>query len=224
MAYYGIKRTHELRKERLIDYIKSQYFGENNLLLSASDELLSQEGELYCQPYIESTPSYEKVVNGIQKSSLDEETKAFFQELIDHHLGVYKVPFTHQVSSLENYAKGKNLFVATGTGSGKTECFIWPMIYKLFKEAKQNPESWKKRGVRALIIYPMNALVSDQISRLRSIIGGQEFEDIFSNHTNGRRPQFGRYTGRTPYPGSKENKKSNHEMANAYKETYLINN
>lgn len=223
MAYYGIKRTHELRKERLIDYIKSQYFGENNLLLSASDELLSQEGELYCQPYIESTPSYEKVVNGIQKSSLDEETKAFFQELIDHHLGVYKVPFTHQVSSLENYAKGKNLFVATGTGSGKTECFIWPMIYKLFKEAKQNPESWKKRGVRALIIYPMNALVSDQISRLRSIIGGKEFEDIFSNHTNGRRPQFGRYTGRTPYPGSKENKKSNHEMANAYKETYLIN-
>ena len=202
MAYYGIKRTHELRKERLIDYIKSQYFGENNLLLSASDELLSQEGELYCQPYIESTPSYEKVVNGIQKSSLDEETKAFFQELIDHHLGVYKVPFTHQVSSLENYAKGKNLFVATGTGSGKTECFLWPIIAREIEEALNRSDDFDMQAVRTLIIYPMNALVSDQLARFRKIMGAEEFKRIFTEASGAKRiPHFGMYTGRTPYPG-----------------------
>lgn len=225
MAYLGIKKTHELMVERLTDYIKSQYFGENELLIKASDELLNHDGRIYQKPYIESAQSYKKIPDGIAKSCLGDSSKAFFQKLADKGLGVFKTPFSHQVKSLEDFSKGRNLFVATGTGSGKTECFMWPMIYKMFIEAKNNPESWKKRGIRTVIIYPMNALVSDQIARLRSMIGDDkgDFCRIFNESTNGgRRPQFGMYTGRTPYAGERPIKASNLAIADSYAKSFSI--
>ena len=221
----GIKQTNELIKERLKDYIKSQYFGDNQLLLNASEKLLGNEGNLYQKPYIESTPSYKKQKDGIRTSNMDDSVKKLFLELIENNLGVFEVPFEHQVKALEDFVNGKNLFVATGTGSGKTECFMWPIIYKLCYEAIHRPDNWKQRGVRTILIYPMNALVSDQISRLRSIIGDDEgkFVEIFSRYCdNSRRPQFGMYTGRTPYPGKAINKKTNIEIARSYKDSYLV--
>ena len=137
----GIKKTHELMKERLIDYITSQYFGDNQLLLNSADELLSKEGNLFQKPYIESTPSYLKVNDGIKNAKIDSDMKDFFASLIDNKLGVFSTPFKHQVDALEKFVEGKNLFVATGTGSGKTECFMWPIIYKLVDEAIHS-SSW----------------------------------------------------------------------------------
>lgn len=223
----GIKKTHQLMIDRLIDYINSQYFGDNQLLLNASNELLSKVGNLYQKPYIESAQAYKKVLNGISNSNIDSEVKKFFKELIDNKLGVFDKPFKHQVDALECFSSGKNLFVATGTGSGKTECFLWPMIYKLINEAIHNKVSWSQKGVRTIIVYPMNALVSDQISRLRSIIGDRNNKFIELLHKfspNSRRPQFGMYTGRTPYAGDKLSKKTNSDIANSYKNSYLIAN
>lgn len=223
--YFGIKKTHQFMTNRLIDYITSQYFGDNQLLLNASSELLSKEGNLYQKPYIESTPSYVKVQNGITNSRIPPRMKQFFNDLIDNNLGVFNTPFKHQVEALEYFSKGRNLFVATGTGSGKTECFMWPIIYKIANEAISNENTWKLRSVRAIIIYPMNALVSDQIARLRSIIGDEsgKFNKILSKYSNKSRiPQFGMYTGRTPYPGNKQNKKYNEEIANSFKESYIV--
>ena len=109
------------------------------------------------------------------------------------------------MQSLEAWYQGRDLFVSTGTGSGKTECFLWPLMGKLADEAVNRADSWKKRGVRAVVMYPMNALVSDQGSRLRRLIGDPEgrFVEIFRDLSgkNSRRPQFGMYTGRTPYAG-----------------------
>ena len=97
---------------------------------------------------------------------------------------------------------GRDLFVSTGTGSGKTECFLWPIIAKCFDEAKNRPADFKKEAVRTLIIYPMNALVSDQLARFRKIIGSEKFREIFTRDTHATRiPHFGMYTGRTPYSG-----------------------
>lgn len=221
----GIKKTHQLMKDRLADYITSQYFGDNQLLLNASDELLRKEGNLYQKPYIESTPSYLKVEKGISKANIDPQVKEFFKQLIDKKLGVFDTPFKHQVDALEGFVSGKNLFVATGTGSGKTECFMWPMIYKLANESIHRKDSWSKRGVRTIVVYPMNALVSDQIARLRSIIGDKNdrFIDIFHSFSpNARRPQFGMYTGRTPYAGDTLSKKSNEDIAASYRNSYLV--
>jgi ATP-dependent helicase YprA (DUF1998 family) len=60
--------------------------------------------------------------------------------------------------------EGKNLLVMTGTGSGKTESFLLPILGKLACEAKTNPTVFSDQpAVRALILYPMNALVNDQL-------------------------------------------------------------
>jgi ATP-dependent helicase YprA (DUF1998 family) len=88
--------------------------------------------------------------------------------------------------------KEKNLVVSTGTGSGKTECFLIPIVDYLVREyekeypgkvigKKGNPSL--SPGVRAMILYPMNALVNDQIRRLRTLL--KDYPEF----------RFGKYTG-----------------------------
>jgi ATP-dependent helicase YprA (DUF1998 family) len=200
------KLIHERLRNELEVYIKSQYLGKSKLLLNALADQLDEEGTLYRAPFVESTPAYKSVQNGIHTLRLPDWLKAFFIDLAEKGMGVYPAPFQHQLDALQNAYHGRDLFVATGTGSGKTECFMWPMLSKMCVEAREHPETWKVRGVRAIVMYPMNALVSDQISRLRRLMGdpGDRFVGSFRNTAGQdvRRPQFGMYTGRTPYPGS----------------------
>lgn len=201
----GANFVHKQLRTELEDYIKSQYFGKSPLLLSALSGHLDDEGMLYQKPFIESSPAYVTIQNGIQKALIAPWMKEFFLKLANERIGVFPSPFAHQISALEAAARGEDLFVSTGTGSGKTECFMWPLLAKMAAEARNAQSSWAKRGVRTIIMYPMNALVSDQISRLRRMIGDPEnkFISVF-RETCGhkvRRPQFGMYTGRTPYPG-----------------------
>ena len=84
--------------------------------------------------------------------------------------------------------KGENLVVTTGTGSGKTESFLLPIINHLLREQEAGTLS---AGVRAIIIYPMNALANDQMKRMRA---------LFKNY-----PQicYGVYNGNTEHTQSK---------------------
>ena len=203
----GANSIHKQLRTELEDYIKSQYFGKSPLLLSAVKEKLDMEGLLYQKPFIESSPAYKSTPDGIGKANIPEWMKAFFASLAKEKLGVFPSPYNHQIVALEQFRKGKDLFVSTGTGSGKTECFMWPMMAKLAAEARDSKETWQNRGIRTIVMYPMNALVSDQIGRLRRLIGDPDnkfiniFRDICGKDV--RRPQFGMYTGRTPYPGEK---------------------
>lgn len=217
----GAYAVHRQLRLALENYIRSQYFGKSPLLLEAVGSKLDQEGILYQKPYIESSPAYMTEEQGITKSAvLPGWMKEYFQKLTEAHLGVYPSPFRHQISALEAAQQGEDLLVSTGTGSGKTECFIWPLLAKLAAEAKFSPESWSMRGIRTIIMYPMNALVSDQISRLRRLIGDPEhrFVQIFHDvcGESARRPQFGMYTGRTPYPGAQPDKKQDRKLADTY--------
>ena len=81
--------------------------------------------------------------------------KNYFTQLSIADLGVYPAPFCHQISALEAAFSGEDLFVSTGTGSGKTECFMWPLMAKLADEARNRTDSWELRGVRTVIMYPM---------------------------------------------------------------------
>ena len=79
----------------------------------------------------------------------------------------------HQSDAIRSVcAEGKNLVVCSGTGSGKTEAFLIPLVNHLVGEwiAAGSPENWDASGVRALILYPMNALVNDQVRRLRGVL------------------------------------------------------
>lgn len=78
---------------------------------------------------------------------------------------------------------GRNLLVSTGTGSGKTESFLLPIVDHLLREREAG--TLAKPGVRALLLYPMNALANDQTKRLRRMLGSMP--DI----------TFGRYVGET---------------------------
>ena len=76
-------------------------------------------------------------------------------------------------------------------------------------------------AVRTLIIYPMNALVSDQLARFRKIMGSEEFLKIFTSSGAERIPHFGMYTGRTPYSGESK-KQNNIVLAETYRAQYLV--
>ncbi|WP_028309571.1 DEAD/DEAH box helicase [Desulfitibacter alkalitolerans] len=98
-----------------------------------------------------------------------------------------KVPLTrplykHQEEAVSKVQNEKNIVVSTGTGSGKTESFLIPVFNYLFRQHEENKLD---PGVRALIIYPMNALANDQTERLR---------DLLANYPE---ITYGSYTGQT---------------------------
>lgn len=207
MDKYGVKSTCEAIKNKLIDYISTVYLGKNDALRVACLNDLEKSGILFQKPYIEANHAYLSVPDGISKADIPVNVKRILQEMIKKDLGVFENPYLHQIESLENYYRGKDLFVSTGTGSGKTECFMWPMATKLVMEQIHSPVTWKIRGIRTIMLYPMNALVSDQMGRLRKMIGNGKngFHDIIREIAPGSRvPQFGMYTGRTPYPGERD--------------------
>ncbi len=223
----GVQQYYEEIRNRLSNYIKSDYLANSETLLTYVDDILGEQcsysTNISREPYIETSASYKKAKNGIVESGrIPEHIKRFLKKLIENKLGVFADPFEHQVLALEEYLSGKDLFVSTGTGSGKTECFIWPIISKLIDEAIVRPESFQKNGVRTLIIYPMNALVSDQLGRFRRILGAEKFKSSFLEDSHATRiPHFGMYTGRTPYAGDAKLSNSR-ELANTYRDSYLV--
>jgi ATP-dependent helicase YprA (DUF1998 family) len=66
-----------------------------------------------------------------------------------------------------DFDRNRHTVVASGTGSGKTECFLLPALDWVFR----HPSRAGGRGLRVLLVYPMNALVNDQIRRLRQLVG-----------------------------------------------------
>ena len=70
-------------------------------------------------------------------------------------------PYHHQRTAMERLssASGQSTVVATGTGSGKTECYLLPILDHCREQAG-------KAGIKAIIIYPMNALAMDQATRI----------------------------------------------------------
>ena len=223
MDKYSVKNTHDALKNKLIDYINTEYLGKNDALRRACSEELQKSGMLYQEPFIEANPAYITIPDGIKKADLPDNVKSTLRAMADMDLGVFKNPYQHQIESLEAFYHGKDLFVATGTGSGKTECFMWPMVTKLVNEQMQSPGTWATRGVRAIMLYPMNALVSDQLGRLRRMIGNGDsgFHCLLQRIVpDCRVPQFGMYTGRTPYAGSPHEDK-NRELATTIEKDIL---
>jgi len=73
--------------------------------------------------------------------------------------------------------------------------------FTLSDEVRQRNHETRKAGVRALILYPMNALVEDQMSRLRKALDSDDTRDWLSENTNGNAIYFGRYNGSSPVAG-----------------------
>ena len=80
----------------------------------------------------------------------------------------YPSMWLHQEQVLESVKAGQHILVATGTGSGKTESFLYPIIDDLLRERDKGVYE----GLTAILVYPMNALANDQLDRLRDMLGG----------------------------------------------------
>lgn len=84
------------------------------------------------------------------------------------------LPYKHQYESWKVLRKGfvgdkvKSIVVTTGTGSGKTECFMNPLIADLMDRWRTHPAN----GIKAIFIYPLNALMEDQKLRLQELLKG----------------------------------------------------
>ena len=72
-------------------------------------------------------------------------------------------PWRHQRNAFDRLSRGQSTVIATGTGSGKTECFLYPVLDHCRAHAGAP-------GVKAIVIYPMNALASDQARRIAGIV------------------------------------------------------
>ncbi|GAA3121415.1 DEAD/DEAH box helicase [Streptosporangium carneum] len=130
-------------------------------------------------PLLEATPPYatgatlrQLVAEGVLSRS--------FEKLESTNLD--RPLYLHQEQAIRKAAGGRNLVVATGTGSGKTESFLLPILNSLITE---HANGTLGPGVRALLLYPMNALANDQLKRLRELLKGTPSIT------------FGRYTGDT---------------------------
>lgn len=160
--------------------IKNEFIGYISTRLHLSDKdyarqflaALQEESVVAHGPFLDIGSSYQ---TGESLSQLigEGEASSLFRTLEgdladeEKELQINRPLYLHQENALRRTNRGKNLIVTTGTGSGKTECFLIPILNHLLREAEEGTLS---DGVRAILIYPMNALANDQVKRLRRLL------------------------------------------------------
>ena len=213
MTEFTINSVSARLHQKLREYIEAQYPISHPSLLLERRELLDSQGIISKEPYIEATPVYEpgQSYELMNLPKHCKEAMTYFSE-VSPSVGIYKRPYVHQQEALESFLQDEHdLVVATGTGSGKTESFLHPILNALIDEGFNRREQFQTHAVRALILYPMNALVSDQIARLRQLFGDERVSKYFKERF-GRHPLFGMYTSRTPYPGERTEEKDKYQL------------
>ncbi len=178
-------------------------------LMRERRRLLAQRGVLWQEPRIELVPPYgttRPLADCCRSLGLSPDLASFAA------CGLFpktRKLYVHQRNALEAVSvQNKHLVVTTGTGSGKTECFLLPTFEQLLRESREHAGP-RSPAVRALVLYPLNALVEDQLVRLRMAAdsvsdretGATGAREWLDTHRGGLRFHFGRYTGRTPVSG-----------------------
>ncbi|WP_313080106.1 DEAD/DEAH box helicase, partial [Atlantibacter sp.] len=230
-----------------ISYIETNFRIADPSVAASRRELLNSNGEFAAEPYIEPVLRYassDKTLEDLADiengplSRLSPKGRRAFVELALSGLFDSKpgdavwprrsvhAPYLHQVKMLERGIRpGCPGIVTSGTGSGKTESFMLPILAALSNEAVNWPvpcdgylqnrwwneteANWvayrkgekRQAAVRALVLYPMNALVEDQMARLRKTLDSDEARQVMGHRFAGNRIFFGQYTSATPVTG-----------------------
>ncbi|MFI2837917.1 DEAD/DEAH box helicase [Mycolicibacterium sp. PDY-3] len=161
-------------------YLKTLLAPRNEQLAQAFDAEIDSSTLLTKGPILEMTPPY--ATGATCRDLIAEGVLHKDFERLDPSFPLDQSLYVHQESAIRKFSSGRNLVVSTGTGSGKTESFLIPIINALIEESRNGTLG---SGVRALLLYPMNALANDQLKRLRKVLSS--VPDI----------TFGRYTGET---------------------------
>ena len=153
------------------------------------ENILKVPGYLTKGPFLETAPPYkkDKTISELVDEGKLNKSMMNLGGSDSRNFDPYRPLYVHQVKAIEKADAGRNYAVVTGTGSGKTECFLLPIFNDILGEFEKKGAS---AGVRAMILYPMNALANDQLKRLRALLKGTSIT-------------FGRYTGNTEEKESK---------------------
>lgn len=213
-------------REALFRYYDTPFGLANGALEAQRRELLDRDRGAWRRPLLEVRPRYRTVERNLRESlraaGAHDDLAAFAE------LGLLEgVPslYTHQHHTLiASVRDSMNPVITAGTGSGKTESFVLPICAGLLREsdswrpgasrgnqwwrdanagfgAQRQGEQGRSQGVRALILYPMNALVEDQMVRLRHALDSDPVRAWLDANRHGHRFYFGRYTSSTPVSG-----------------------
>ena len=217
---YGVHGIVSDLNDNLRAYIEAQYHIRDEGLIRERRSLLEEPGAVAQLPYVESTPVYQlgEPYTNLNAPAL---VKQALSALAQLDVGIYGRPYVHQAKALEEFfTGGSDLIVASGTGSGKTESFLMPIIGQLAVESATRPASADLAGCRALLLYPMNALVNDQLSRVRRLFGSPQSSATISQG-RARPIRFGSYTGRTAYPGPRTSTRDTQRIEPLFENYYL---
>jgi DEAD/DEAH box helicase domain-containing protein len=223
-------------KAKYISYIETDFWALDEDFQKARRKLLEDEflKAITQEPWFEIIRKYKssgkKVTDlnvGDLGNLLTEVELNFFRDLASAGLVGDFPLYEHQLEMLQKYSEGKNCIITSGTGSGKTESFLLPLMaylskYYMNKEDlmleefnadslwyvqhqnspnariqvhKHRTQDQENNCVKAMIFYPMNALVADQIGRLRKALSFDKPEEVFRNIGKGR-IYFGQYNSR----------------------------
>jgi ATP-dependent helicase YprA (DUF1998 family) len=178
MAINPISYTEQVVSDFLRYQLTAYPFADEHLhaqmrrLLSISETMRSP---LVKGPYISLSRAFKAGV-AVRDLVVEGVLHPFMENLIP-----YPALFGHQEKAIRAIVSGKSTLISTGTGSGKTECFLYPAISRCLKLRDEDA----KPGIIALFVYPMNALAEDQLGRLRDLLSGTGIP-------------FGMYIGKTP--------------------------
>src|SRR6266436_5752709 len=122
--------AHEI-EERYRRYLKTTFYFRDPALRASFEDALGS-GRLAKGPYLEATPIFKRVVapRDLFSELLGAPPEHGFLEALQGERPLYR----HQEESIRRVFAGHNLVVATGTGSGKTESFLYPILLHLYQE------------------------------------------------------------------------------------------
>ncbi len=183
MAIHPVQTAQRLR-QNYIRYLKTIKPFQDARLREQFSQALEAENMLVKGPYLELTPPFttgKTIQDLINENILCARFNAFCHDQggLRPDLPLY----WHQEQAIYKARQGRNLVITTGTSSGKTLAFLIPILDSLAREAEAG--TLAQPGVRALLLYPMNALANDQMEHLRGYL--KNFPQI----------TFGRYVGDT---------------------------
>lgn len=173
-------------EDRYRRYLRTTFYFRDATLRGSFEEAL-RSGRLSKGPFLEATPIFQRgsAPQTLFPSILGSVPEPGFLKAVDGERPLY----VHQEKSIRSVFAERNVVVATGTGSGKTESFLYPILLHLYREFEAGALC---PGVRALVLYPMNALANDQRERLGKISKTLAEENASFRFT------FGQYIGETP--------------------------
>lgn len=217
----------ELIREAIAQYLETAYKVGHPTNFRERSHLLRLPNVIVKEPFIESTPKFPTAskLRELEAANRDK-FPAGLGDLIQFGVDVDgRNLYTHQQEAiLQSVGDNPNLLIGTGTGSGKTEAFLLPALIDILNDAMKWPEvsegyfqefystakgKWlssrsnenRKAATKAFILYQMNALVNDQMSRLRRILSTPQSMEWQQQNLNGNRISFAMYTSLTSPTG-----------------------